>query len=237
MKKCLLYILMTIALLSLCSCFSNNRFIPTKTLKNNHLTDFIKPTYTTTFKQGENTLNSNSTYFNSNLNEFRQYGEELYTFLKTKDYRYFGYWKNIIESFFGATPTYSVYQSSNIDEHIIESHNQLEYQFVLGNKLDSQNYIVDYTVIRLIFSIDENKQNKFNTCLLMSKKSRTWTKFVLIPQSVKCTNLIDAYEKGKINHQQLLTIAENVNQNQIQQIENIAHDIAVEEYYVTHILK
>lgn len=172
MKKCLLYIIMTITLLALCSCFNNNHFIPTKTLKNNHLTDFIKPTHTTTFKQGENTLSSCSTYFNSNINELHQYVEELYMFFKTKDYQYFGYLKNIIESFFGMTPTYSVYQSSNIDEHIIECNNQLEYQFVLGNKLDSENQIVDYTVVRFIFSIDENNQNKFNTCLLMSKKSR-----------------------------------------------------------------
>ena len=116
MKKIIL--LLNFLLLLLTSCFPTYVFtnnFSNKVLKECGIKDFIEPVEATNIE-----ATSNSTIqFETTEEGFMKNVSNIYDYLKGKEFKYFGFRGECLDSLFGAMPTYAFYLSTSLEDHIL----------------------------------------------------------------------------------------------------------------------
>lgn len=163
MKKVLVLCFTIIVTLSCITACSNgaNRFYKSKLLKELQITDFPKP-------QGAEYVSASdhSLRFNTTAEGFKEYAEQIYTYLVEKDFKYFGYRGDVISTFFGGAPEYEFYLSSEFSEHryVVDNNgkeNEICYIFVFSNELSESNGLLNRCEIKVIYHPDNEEYNSY----------------------------------------------------------------------------
>ncbi len=236
MKKILISIFLLVFTLSLTGCLNNDGygFVKPRVLRESNLSDFIKPTHTDTFKRES----LGFCYFNSTKEEFEKYAEEVYNYLLEKDYRYFGYSGEVLNSLFGADPTYELILSSNLSGHYNEYFNDekldnINYEFVFGKEIDNSNKLVNDVLVRLTLKVDSTFENGYNTSLQVRNNRNLMSSFIYIPENLEFFEIEDAFNSGLLNRDELQEIADVLNGiKRSKTTYNIGYDIAAQKKYL-----
>lgn len=228
MKKILVFMLLLVFSLCLSGCFDNGNFVKPSILKKSGLSDLPVPNHTDEFKRED----LGYCYFNSTKEEFEIYAEELYNYLLEKNFPYFGYSGELLNSLFGANATYELIPSSMLSEHYEEYFylDQASYTFVFGKELDTSNKVKSDVLVRLTFKVDGNFDNGYNTSLEVRNNSNLMTSFIYIPQDIVYYEIKDAYNSGLLNKNELYEVADILNGiKEPEYIYNKGYEIAVQK--------
>lgn len=214
MKKILVSMFLLVFGLFLVGCINNDSFgfVKPSVLRKSGLSDLIEPSHTDTYKRED----LGYCYFNSTQDEFEKYAEELYDYLLKKDFPYFGYSGEILNSLFGANGTYELIPSSKLSDHYeehfyYEKLDTISYEFVFGEELGSSNKVVSDVLVDISFKVDGNFDNGYNTSLAVRNNSNLMTSFIYIPQNIEYYEIEDAFNSGLLNKEDLQDIADVLN--------------------------
>lgn len=236
MKKIVVSMFLLVFVLCLSGCFNDDGygFVKPSVLLKSDLSDLIKPTHTDIYKREE----LGFCYFNSTKEEFEKYAEELYNYLLKKNYPYFGYSGEILNSLFGAAGTYELIPSSNLSEHYNEHflHEKLvniNYEFVFGKETKHSNELLNDVIVRLTLKADGTFDNGYNTSLEVRNNQNLMVKFIYIPKNIEYYEIEDAFNSGLLNSDELQEIADVFNGiKRPEYIYNWGHEIAVQKKHL-----
>ena len=236
MKKNLIIMFLLVFILFLSGCFNNEGygFVKPSVLRKSDLSDLIKPTHTDIYKREV----LGYCYFDSTKEEFEKYAEELYNYLLEKDYPYFGYLGEILNSLFGANGTYELIPSSNLSEHYNENFyyeklDNISYEFVFGKEINNNNELLNDVVVRLTLKVDGTFDNGYNTSLEVRNNQNLMISFIYIPENLEYYELEDAFKKGLLNRDELQEIADVLNGiKQPEHTYNDGYEIAVQKSHL-----
>ena len=240
MKKIVVSIFVLVFVLCLSGCFNDdgNGFVKPSVLRKSDLSDLIKPTHTDIYKRED----LGYCYFNSTKEEFEKYAEELYNYLLKKNYPYFGYSGEILNSLFGANGTYELIPSSNLSEHYnehfyYEKLDNIDYEFVFGKEIKNSNELLNDVVVRLTLKVDGTFDNGYNTSLEVRNNQNLMIKFIYIPENIEYYEIEDAFNSGLLNSDELQEIADVFNGiKQPEYIYNRGYEIAVQKKHLESLI-
>ena len=165
-KKIIISILIVVACVCcLCSCSrSRNKdkdYFSQSVLQKALVPDLPKISYTKSEK-----LYSKMYKFQSTEEDFNSYVAEVYTYLTSLEFEYFGYRGEELNSLFGASPTYAFYESTELSDFkytVDRAGNELEncYVFVWANDIYENNNLKDKYYLELNYYSDRD----FNVCI------------------------------------------------------------------------
>ena len=186
MKKIASLCLTIVLILTFTTSCSNraNRFYNGKVLKEFQITDFPKP------QGAEYVFASDSKlYFNTTAEGFEDYAEQIYSYLVSKDFKYFGYRGEVLSTFFGGAPEYEFYISSEFSEHqylVDKQKNEYGnyYIFVFSNELSEDNGLLNKCEINLRYHPDDATYN-YNSSVSILYVGNTIFSYTLITDNEK----------------------------------------------------
>lgn len=149
MRKGFVSLLALGMMFSLASC----KIISESTFVKAGLDDFVEP-------EGlkKHVVSKDTIEFKGSKENFEVYAKEIYDYLVNKDFKYIGITNHkVLDSLFGAMPTYAFYLSTSFEEHKDESKDV--YEFVAYNNVDEYNKSIDDVLIKL--SYNESAENDY----------------------------------------------------------------------------
>ncbi len=166
MKKILIGLLIAVISLStLCACSNDGAFFSKKILQDNLVPDLPQITYSEAKKEYDNFYRYKTTQ-----EEFNAYVTEVYEYLKSLDFVYFGTRGEELSNFFGGAPTYAFEEASELSDFKYTTDRygkELEncYVFVWANEiLSDKPNLRSYHFELSYYSSD----NEYNVILLLN---------------------------------------------------------------------
>lgn len=185
MKK-MLSIILGIAILLSMLYFSacrkqTDKFFSGDALKDCQISDLPKPVSATDLYAPS----TSSLYFNTTPEGFEKNAEQIYEYLISKNFKYFGYRGAELSSFFGGAPEYEFFTSTQQSDHrylVDRNGNPYEncYVFVWANELSESNGLLSEGVIELIY---DSSDEEYNTHLIIRYNKNVLTSYTLKEKS------------------------------------------------------
>lgn len=166
-----LFVLVLILLCCMLSSCINNSFFSNSLLEEAFISDIKKPENA----EGMHLYNSIRLKYNSTIEDYMNYVEYVYDYLKDKDFKYLGYTGDKLDSEDKASLapryTYEFIQGIDLSSHLIDSKTYtggLEYrcyEFVYGNNINSETILTDCVSLTIIYDATKeyNVEIRINT--------------------------------------------------------------------------
>lgn len=136
MKKILASLFLSVVFMcGLCACSINSAFFSKKILKENLVPDLPEITFSKAKKEDNKYY-----YYKATEEDFNLYVKDVYGYLKSLDFKYFGTRGEELSNFFGGAPTYAFIDGSELSDFkytVDRDGNKLEncYVFVWANEI------------------------------------------------------------------------------------------------------